>query len=319
MKYRIILFLVAILGVSLYGQVVTPNNPSSTLNNYGKYADIVPNLYTGAQVIPIDLAQLKEGPLSIGVSLHYHASGLRANELASSVGLGWILNCGGVITRSIRQLPDDHVNGYMNKGHLLQGTLTSTLLNQVTNGEIDGEVDIFSYNVNGMSGKFIVDHNEVVHHIPSSDVDIEYYNDGNGQHGFILQDVQGTRYTFGGSGYYESTSYRPAALSPVQNFTSSWFLKKIETHEGLHAITIHYSDHNYTYYSLQLCDGYPDGETRALEIDIASKVVSSIITSTASLHLDYTYDRQDMISGASPGAARLDKIRYNQGGLEKTP
>ena len=47
------------------------------------------------------------------VSINYHAGGIRVQDIASNVGLGWNLNAGGQITRIVRQLPDDTFKGYM--------------------------------------------------------------------------------------------------------------------------------------------------------------------------------------------------------------
>jgi hypothetical protein len=45
--------------------------------------------------------------LTIPVSISYNTGGIRVSQIASDIGIGWNLNAGGSITRSMRGLPDD--------------------------------------------------------------------------------------------------------------------------------------------------------------------------------------------------------------------
>lgn len=53
-------------------------------------------------------SQTIEEPVNLPISLSYHGSGFKVSEVSSSVGLGWTLNAGGIITRSVRVRPDDY-------------------------------------------------------------------------------------------------------------------------------------------------------------------------------------------------------------------
>lgn len=55
--------------------------------------------------------RLKQGLIAFLINLSYHASGIRVAQEATWVGLGWCLNAGGVITRTIRG-KDDLGTGY---------------------------------------------------------------------------------------------------------------------------------------------------------------------------------------------------------------
>ena len=73
--------------------VSTPNQWS-----FYKYIEHPVNLFNGAQDVNIELYTLKDGPISIPLTLRYNTSGIKVKEEASWVGLGWNLNVGGYRT-----------------------------------------------------------------------------------------------------------------------------------------------------------------------------------------------------------------------------
>lgn len=75
-------------------RVEAPNAAS-----FNKYIDNPISLYNGTPEINIPLYTLKDGSIEIPISLRYNTSGIKVNEEASWVGLGWNLDVGGVITR----------------------------------------------------------------------------------------------------------------------------------------------------------------------------------------------------------------------------
>src|SRR5436190_12157470 len=82
--------------------------PSATAASIGKYGEVPVSLYTGIPNISIPLYEIKDGPLNLPISLSYHAAGIRLEEIASAVGLGWTLNFGGMINRQQRGKPDEY-------------------------------------------------------------------------------------------------------------------------------------------------------------------------------------------------------------------
>src|ERR1041384_7159810 len=85
--------------------VVTPSPNAAALAKFGEWPV---NLYTGVPSVSIPLFTLASRDINVPISVDYHASGIRVGEIASWVGLGWALNAGGVISRSIRGLNDDN-------------------------------------------------------------------------------------------------------------------------------------------------------------------------------------------------------------------
>jgi YD repeat-containing protein len=96
----------------VYCQYVPPiMPPSPTMASLGKFAEIPVSYYTGIPNITIPLYEINEGQLTLPLFLSYHASGIKVEQEASWVGLGWALNAGGAITRDIRGI-DDLGSGY---------------------------------------------------------------------------------------------------------------------------------------------------------------------------------------------------------------
>ncbi|MCI5055691.1 MAG: hypothetical protein MRY83_06260 [Flavobacteriales bacterium] len=221
--------------------------PSPTAAALAEYADVPVSEYTGIPSIQIPIYNYSSGTLDLPINLSYHASGIKVDEVASWVGLGWSLNAGGMITKSIRGLEDNVPNGYQDNP--IFNTFDGTVLDLYNNapeveammrGDLDGEPDIYYFNFNGNSGKFVFDHNDQIRLIPHSDLKIERdLSLGFGEQGFIITDTKGIKYYFGGQ-YKERTytsvvsgpnSQGPCVgdFSPPQNGgLTGWYLYKIE-------------------------------------------------------------------------------------------
>lgn len=85
---------------------------------FTKYGDIPVDLSTGVPGISVPIYKLSSHGINVPISLSYHASGIKVQDVASPEGLGWVLNAGGVITRSVMGLKDEYLekgpNGYSN-------------------------------------------------------------------------------------------------------------------------------------------------------------------------------------------------------------
>ena len=72
-----------------------------------RYGDERPAFYNGQMNMSIPIYTWKDNLFEIPVSIGYSYSGLKPGFTESSVGLGWFLNAGGVITREVRGIPDE--------------------------------------------------------------------------------------------------------------------------------------------------------------------------------------------------------------------
>lgn len=230
------------------------------------YADYPVSHYTGIPNISVPLYEIDVDGFKLPIKLNYHASGIKVSQEASWVGLGWSLDIGGAISRSVRGEDDflEYYNPYLTKGYYEDGDISNLddprfYDNVVDNNivtrrkKIDTEPDIFYYSFPGSSGKFIIDKSQgAVLFDKTQNVKIELVQDislGNNWRTnlcFKLTNVDGTEY------YYKrrekTTVYsRPGGLndnstdpnrvldsgidisSSPSEFTSSWLLDKITT------------------------------------------------------------------------------------------
>ena len=100
--------LLIIISVDLYAQKNTEIiAPSPTVAELGKYGLVPVGLFSGTAQYNIPLYELKTQNLSLPISLSYSSNGLVVDQVSTWVGHSWSLNAGGVITRSVRGLPDN--------------------------------------------------------------------------------------------------------------------------------------------------------------------------------------------------------------------
>lgn len=67
--------------MNTFARDVVPVSPNAAA--LGKYSDIPIDLSTGVPNISVPIYTVQEGPLSVPLSLSYHASGVKVNEVAS--------------------------------------------------------------------------------------------------------------------------------------------------------------------------------------------------------------------------------------------
>ena len=248
MQIRTCLLLTIIcLSFSLYSQdnLLKDYAPvAPTPASLGKYGDIPVSYHTGLPDISIPVYTLTEGSISLPISLSYHASGIRVQEAASWVGLGWALNAGGIITRTVQGAPDERGNLLQANGYykdygngIIEGVWVDWI--EVESGRWDLEPDIFSFNIGGYSGKFFFDKTRKIHLVPQQDIKIEVveYINGNGTlffGGWIVTDPQGVRYHFAATdGSMNMDNFVEKTVSGndpgVPERASTWYMSKVES------------------------------------------------------------------------------------------
>lgn len=171
MKKKILVLWVSLVAtLNVTSQVVHTNfqdvSPSPQAYAFAQYAEMPVSLFTGTPSISIPLFTIETGAYSFPISLSYHASGIKVSQEASWVGLGWNLNVGGSISRSVRGR-DDFVGGYFDQNVTIpkemdeeRGDADIIAYQSLDRWsaqpyiKVDAEPDVFYYNFMGYSGKF---------------------------------------------------------------------------------------------------------------------------------------------------------------------
>lgn len=228
--------------------------PAPEAAQLGKYGDVPVSLYTGAAQIGIPLYELKGKYLSLPIGLSYNSSGIKVAEDPSWVGSGWSLNAGGVITRAVQGNPDNDFNYYSKAWEInalptgigLENRLTRFQLYQnIDDGYVETQPDIYYYNFAGKSGKFSISPTNEVYFYDGVNYKVEWV----GEFNFTITDDLGIIYEFAareGTQYILSDDMQSSAIRTYA-FISSWYLSKMTSPIGNEIIEFQYQTGNSSY------------------------------------------------------------------------
>jgi hypothetical protein len=243
-----------------------------------KFSDVPVSTYTGTADITVPIYTIHAKGIDVPVSLDYHTGGIRLKEEASSEGLGWALNAGGMISRTIMNYDDFGSQGptyFTTQVPQLAGDLSITQPGQANDetpispyffdfycnynvsttqgtenfwyaftqgiAQNDMEPDIFSYNFPGHSGKFILTRTGQVVLQKQENIQIQFQGMGDTVT-FTITDDQGNKYYF---------NTLELSYSGSTKQISSWYLSKILTQQQ-DSVTFSYLDIG------SPCNGRPD-------------------------------------------------------------
>ncbi len=179
---KLILSLIVFFSITkLYSQsddIAYPHVISMSPNaaELSKYADHPVSYYTGTPQINIPLYEINVDGFKLPIRLDYHASGIKVDQEASWVGLGWALDVGSRISRVVKSADDflmqwDRNYPFCQKGYYDAPEIMSSLDNHYQmyaspecepvwasfsyNLIYDPEPDIFYYSLPDLNGKYL--------------------------------------------------------------------------------------------------------------------------------------------------------------------
>jgi YD repeat-containing protein len=227
---------------------VVPVSPNAAV--MAKYGETPVSLYNGTANLTVPLYQVQSGDITVPVSLEYRTVGIKVDELAGWTGLGWNLECGGIITRQVKSW-DDLTSGAQMDVELATKSQFTSQVNVLSNydheykplrfelktkdnetfdytniiGSMAGlnhEYDIFSYSFMNRSGRFIIAKSGEIVLEKQDDIKIKYFVEDN-LHRFKITDERGFT-------YYFKTVEKIEVQSPLErSVVSSWYLSRIES------------------------------------------------------------------------------------------
>ena len=191
------------------------------------------NPSTGAANFSIPIHNLSIGGFTLPVSLNYNSTGIRVDEIASMVGIGWNLNYGGVVSRVVMETPDEVRDQSSNNWTSHNFTTPDyALLDYFDKDNADKQSDIFSFSFGGHNGKFVLDQNHIPKPLSQYNLKISVIN-GTFLDGFKIIADNGTEY------YFEAVetsidrnllgfNCKTAINEYFDEVKTSWFLSKIK-------------------------------------------------------------------------------------------
>ncbi|SHJ50379.1 RHS repeat protein [Aquimarina spongiae] len=258
MKKHVVLLLMMASAV-IWGQElpsVTP--PSPTAFELGKYGEVPVGMFTGTANVSVPFYTYKTKNLSVPIALSYNSNGLRVDQMTSWVGLGWSLNAGGVITRTVKDEDDDGAGAGLLRnapdqeiqemvlagGSMINPTVLDFYVNGAGQG-VDTEYDIYNFNVMGASGRFILDRENRVH-ILSDNPLLKITTSGyQFNRIFTITTQDGIQYEFTAIESSDVLVPVTASFDPPRTVTS-WYMTKI-VHPLGDEITFTYTSNNYQF------------------------------------------------------------------------
>jgi hypothetical protein len=311
-----------------YGEVSISSPNAASL---GKYADIPVSYHTGIPQVSLPIYSVQEGPLSLPVSISYHAGGIKVMEPASSVGAGWSLSAGGVITRTVMGAPDEkgtsnvdnHSHGYFSDygfhSYLYEGVDNNgrpfANWTPFTEGKKDGEPDLFFFNFAGYSGKFYFHDDRTPVLVPEQDVKIEYSYPVVGESiaAFTITTPDGTKYYFGRTS--AANDVDPVEITnPTSDQSglefgtviSSWYLNKIVSADNNFSISLTYEAENYAFHMLSMFpinfSPISGGQGPNFNYPYEYRLIKNIVNGVRLSHITFSNGQVNFI----PGALRQD-------------
>lgn len=237
--------------------IVVPQitNPSVDAHAITKFGDIPINEYTGMVSAGIPLYTLKSGQLSLPISLNYNAVGVKVSQPATWTGINWVLNAGGVITRTVHDKGDeaDNPDGRMTAdtiipAGLLNGSAYAAWLNLTFAKRrklVDIKPDVFYFNFPGYSGSFFLDKQFIPRLVKAdSNLKIEIVGTDSNlrtrlrqSNEFCITTADGVKYFFGGENATETSFLGNRIDNPY--VPTAYYLTKIQ-HPINGSITLEY-------------------------------------------------------------------------------
>lgn len=256
MKHSIVSVLFVIAAMTGRTQNLRVIPPAPVSREFAKYVNQEVALYNGIPDINIPLYDIKLRGLTIPISLSYHASGIKYAQEDGNVGVGWVLNPGYRVSRTINGFADEltpmpsdftsALNAYEQNasgGNTLGKVARDQYLakfvpgTQFNYGRLDGQYDQFTFSTPTAGGGFIIADRstKTVATNEESNLLIDYVTGQascpslDGIKGFQIIDDKGNKYAFGEYFSQNDCVLETASAYYGGTVATAWGISKITT------------------------------------------------------------------------------------------
>ncbi|WP_162926058.1 hypothetical protein [Chryseobacterium aurantiacum] len=333
-----ILFLSTMVQAQYIPKIIPPS-PNAT--SIAKFVESPVSYYRGSANVSIPLFNIDSGDLPLNVSIQYDTKGIPIGEVASSIGTGWSLSAGGLITRQVRQRPDENKHGYLTYSYNATYQSDADLRNELgvenasfsdSDQPVDEDPDLFFINFLGKSGKFIIDNvspkKAVVQGFDDWKVDIDYVDINSSQfeiNRIVITDELGNKYYFGqdysgvNSAYDIVNSISSGILEAStkqleDSYKTAWHLKEVRTAKN--SYLFNYAQEIVHSFSKEDLKGNVSGYINPISMTrtvTKQQVLKNISFPEGTLDFIYgTADREDLRGGKALNTIILKDTKPNQ-------
>lgn len=318
----LLLFIICVTFVT-HGQdpsasvVVSPSPSSSVI---ARYSEVPVNPSTGIPEISVPLYVIESSQLTYPISLSYHASGIKVEDVAGPVGTGWSLNAGGMINRIMRDRPDEQENGFFSFASAIPNetdALSIYTKNDLAKRITDMIPDLFYYSTGTMAGKMIFDNQLVPRSIPQNILKISVSSTSS-LTSFTFADASGNNFEFE-PGETATVAYLGIPTAGA-TYISSWYLTRIISADKTDTIKFNYTSTGSLSYTTSINSGLnlfydvPQGASKnpyeitpinsRVEATVTgTRYLSSIVHKNGKVAFTFSGNRTD-----DPDAKKLDLI-----------
>ncbi len=277
--------------------------PSPTAYEITKYGGHDTRLHTGTFDYVIPLVTLTGQNLELPIKMRYSSNGVQVDQISTWVGMSWTLNAGGCITRMVQDKIDSETSPPIPES--LETEHNKVKSQYVNNEDIyDSEPDVYSYNFQNYSGKFVHNNSESDNSfvpIPYEKIKIEKRMDT-----FLITTPDGVEYYFSDIGF--SDPYNPCSDFGHFSMTYNvWYLSKI-IHPTGEEIDFKYK-RKYFYYDSGISESYAKYDNKncsdcpsapatfrecAIQIRSSALYLDTIFTEKAIAYFKSTDERLDL-------------------------
>ncbi len=209
--------------------------PSTQSLNFGKYGDYKATHYNGSVNIAVDFKPLEtKFGYKVPISINFNQNGIKVNDMPTTIGVGWNLIAGGVVTRTINGLDDFGMDGWFHNpinDNLLWSDPTTQL--QLMAGSYDTQPDDINFSTPIGGGEFQYEkHTRKMLFKNSTNfaIDQDYQPSGtvsNTSVEFSIQDAEGNIYEFLEKEIQETYSVNGTNSNYNLPFNSASYLSRI--------------------------------------------------------------------------------------------